>query len=96
MPLEKPDHQHLRAANGYIALGMFEEASAELEEIDPLCRHAPEVLIARVAIYQALEKWNLMAVVAKKLVEWNPSQEISLIGPTRQGERNRFTKLTRS
>ncbi len=34
---------------------MFEEANAELEEIDPGCRHLPEVLIARVAIYQGLK-----------------------------------------
>lgn len=69
MPLEKPDQQHLRAANGYIGLGMFEEANAELEEIDPFCRHLSEVLIARIAIYRGLKKWDLMATVAKKLVD---------------------------
>jgi len=35
MPLEGPDRLHLRAAVGYIELAMFEEANAELEEIDP-------------------------------------------------------------
>jgi hypothetical protein len=50
MPLANPDHQHLRAAHGFIELGIFEEANAELEEIDPFCRHLPEVLTARVAI----------------------------------------------
>jgi len=35
MPLEGPDQFHLRPATGYIELGMFEEANAELEEIDP-------------------------------------------------------------
>ena len=74
MPLEKPDVQHLRAAHGYIQLGMFEEANAELEEIDPLRRHLPEVLMARVAIHCALEKWDLMAIVARNLVEWNPNE----------------------
>ena len=74
MPLEKPDLQHLRAAHGYIQLGMFEEANGELEEIDSFCRHLPEVLMARVAIYGALEKWELMAIVTKKLVEWNPNE----------------------
>ena len=53
---------------------MFEEADSELEEIDPLCRHLPEVLIARVAIYSALKKWELMAIVGKKLVEWNSEE----------------------
>ena len=74
MPVEKADQQHLQSAHGYVALGMFLEANAELEEIDPLCRHLPEVLLARVAIYRGLEKWELLAVVAKKLVEWNPGE----------------------
>lgn len=54
----------MRAAHGCIELGMFEKANAELEEIDPFCRSAPEVLTARVAIYQGLKKWDLMAIVA--------------------------------
>jgi hypothetical protein len=74
MPLDKFDQQHLRAAHGYIQLGMFEEANAELEEIDPFCRHLPEVLSARVVIYHALKKWELRAVVAEKLVAWNPNE----------------------
>jgi hypothetical protein len=66
---------------GYIGLGMFEEANAELEDIDPFSRHLPEVLVARVAIYHGLEKWDLMAIVAKKLIGWNsgePGSEIRL------------------
>ena len=53
---------------------MFDEAKAELEKIDPLCRHLPEVLSARIPFYRALEKWDLMAIVAKKLTEWIPEQ----------------------
>ena len=45
MPLEGPDQLHLRAAHGYIELGLFEEANAELEEIDPFYRHLPDVLL---------------------------------------------------
>ena len=74
MPIEHEDQQQLLAAHGYIELGMFEEANAGLEKINPFCRSAPEVLSARVAIYQGLEKWDLMAVAAGKLVEWNPSE----------------------
>jgi len=58
MPISNPDQQHLHAAHGYIELGMFDAANAELEEIDPLCRHLPEVLSARVVIYHALKKWD--------------------------------------
>lgn len=74
MPLEPPDQQHLQAAHGYVELGMFLEANEELENIDPYCRALPEVLNARLAIYQGLQKWELMAVVANKLVEWNPNE----------------------
>jgi hypothetical protein len=74
MPLEGADQLHLRAAHGYIELELFEEANVELEEIDPFCRHSPEVLMARLAIYHGLNKWELLAVVAKKLVEWNPTE----------------------
>ena len=72
--MEGPDQLHLRAAAGYIELGMFEEANGELEEIDPFCRHLPETLLARLAIYHGLEKWELLAVIAKKLAEWNPTE----------------------
>ena len=74
---------------GYIELGMFEEANAELEEIDPFCRHLPEVLLARLAIYHGLEKWELLAVVAKKLAEWNPNEPgffVELAYATRRAE----------
>ena len=70
MPLEAADQLRLRAAYGCVELGMFEEANEELEEIDPFSRHLPEVLLARVGIYHVLKKWDLLAVVAKKLVEW--------------------------
>jgi tetratricopeptide (TPR) repeat protein len=78
MPLAKPD-QHLRSACGYVELGMFEEAQAQLEEIDPFCRHLPEVLAARIPIYRALEKWDLMAIVAKQLTEWSPEEPANFI-----------------
>lgn len=89
MPLENPDQLHLRAADGYIDLGMFEAANAELEEIDPFCRHAPEVLLARANIYHGLKKWELMGVVAKKLVKWNPDEPgyfVDLAYATRRAE----------
>jgi hypothetical protein len=51
-----------------------EDANAELEKIDPFCRHLPEVLLARLAIYHGLKKWKLLAVVAKKLADWNSKE----------------------
>ena len=53
---------------------MFDEAQAELERIDPFRRLLPELLAARIPVYRALGKWDLMAIVAKKLTEWNPEE----------------------
>lgn len=71
MPLEPEEQSHLTAAEGYVELGMFLDANAELDEIDPFCRHLPEVLAVRLEIYRALKKWDLMEAVAKKLAEFN-------------------------
>src|SRR5678816_839591 len=89
MALKAADQPHLRAAYGYVQLGLFEEANAELEKIDPFCRHLPEVLVARAAIYHGLKKWDLLAVVAKKLTEWNPKEPgffVELAYATRRAE----------
>jgi len=67
MPLERSDSQYWQAAAGYVELGMFLEADTEIDKIDPFNRAAPEVLATRLAIYQGLEKWELM-------------QEISVLG----------------
>jgi tetratricopeptide (TPR) repeat protein len=74
MPRAKPDQQHLQSACRYIELGRFEEAQVELEKIDPFCRHLPELLSARIPHYRTLKRWDLMAIVAKKLTEWIPER----------------------
>jgi tetratricopeptide (TPR) repeat protein len=72
MPLDDPDELHLCAACAYIEAGMFDEAQAELEKIDPHSRLLRELLTARLPLYRALEKWDVMERVARKLTEWNP------------------------
>ncbi len=89
MPLERPDELHLRAAHGYIELGMFDVAHAELEGIDSLYRHLPELLVARLAIYHGLKDRDLLAVVGKRLAEWNPKEPgfyVELAYATRRAE----------
>jgi tetratricopeptide (TPR) repeat protein len=73
MPLEPDDQKHLTAAQGFAELSMWLDANAELEEIDAEVRHVPEVLEVRVEIFRALEKWELMQTVAKKLTEVDPT-----------------------
>jgi tetratricopeptide (TPR) repeat protein len=72
MPLDPEEQLHLDAAEGFIHLGMYLDADAALDDIDPFSRHLPEVLAVRVKIYRALEKWELMQVVARKLTEYDP------------------------
>ena len=64
MPLVDDVLKHLTAAQGYVEMGMFMDANAELEEIDAEVRHEPEVLEVRVQIYRALDKCELMQTVA--------------------------------
>jgi tetratricopeptide (TPR) repeat protein len=72
VPLEQPDQRHCQAAAGYVELGMLLEANAELDEIDPFNRAAPEVLAVRITIYRKLEKWELMQELAKRLTDFQP------------------------
>ncbi len=89
MPLELPDRQHLAAAEGFLALGMCDDANSELEEIDPFCRRLPEVLAVRLGIYQQTKRWEMAQVVAKQLAtddSSNPQWLISLAYATRRLE----------
>jgi tetratricopeptide (TPR) repeat protein len=89
VPLEVLDEQHRQAAVGYVELGMYLEADAELDKIDPFCRAAPEVLAVRLGVYAGLEKWELMQVVAEKLANYDPAEaewRISFAYATRRTE----------
>jgi tetratricopeptide (TPR) repeat protein len=89
VPLEQPDRQYWQAATGYVELGMFLDAHAELDKIDPFNRAAPEVLALRIAIYRGLEKWELMRQIAKRLTEFQPDNiqwTISLAYATRRAD----------
>ncbi len=87
MPLEPPDKQFFEIASGYAELGMYLDADTELEKIDPFNRAAPEILALRISIYCALEKWELMAELAKRLIEFQPDDPqwpVSLAYATRR------------
>lgn len=74
---------------------MFLEANAELDEIDPFNRAAPEVLALRVAIYRGLERWELMEEIAKRLADFQPDDvqwAISLAYATRRADSIRAAK----
>jgi len=54
------------------------------------------VLVIRFAIYHGLKKWKLLAVVAKRLTEWNPKEPGNLLNLLMHpGAQNQFTPHTR-
>ena len=73
MPLENEDQRHLTVAQGYLELGMFQDANAELDRITPEVRHLPEVLEVRVKVYSAMRNWELMQVAVNALLRHDPA-----------------------
>ena len=63
----KADWQrHVLASSGYLELGMFDDAAMVLQEIAPEDKTRNEVLGARVGIYMAAKKWDLVEVFQAK------------------------------
>ena len=60
-------HELLTMAEGYIDLGMHEEAWACLEELPPIDRIMPEVIDLRVRICLAMERWEMGSHLANVL-----------------------------
>jgi len=66
--------RHLRAAIGFIELGMLEDAISELESLPPEDRDRSSVLALRVEIYRTAGSWSLMEVVARELWKRHPDE----------------------
>jgi tetratricopeptide (TPR) repeat protein len=73
------DHHHLRAAQGWLELGNWLEANAELENITPQQRAHPDVLRLRVDIYAAAKKWDYVVEVASALSRMIPDDSFGHI-----------------
>ena len=96
MPLETKAQRHITAAQSYVELGMFLDANAELEELDPDQRLLPEALAVRLGIYGGLKKWDLMRALAGKLAGYAPGEvqwSISLAYATRRAESIEAAKI---
>jgi tetratricopeptide (TPR) repeat protein len=68
--------RHLRAAIGFIELGMLEDAVSELESLPPEDRGRSSVLALRVEIYRTAGNWLLMEVVARELWKRHPDEPV--------------------
>ena len=64
--------KHLRAATGYLDLGMPEDAWNQLEAIEARHRGLLEVFRLRLEVCRAMHKWGLMAEIANHLHKAEP------------------------
>ena len=71
-PLKADWRTHVLASSGYLEMGMFDAAALVLEEIAPEDKNRNEVLGARVNLYMAAKKWDMVAAVASHLVKVDP------------------------
>lgn len=73
-PIEAPDHHHLNAAEGWLALGDLSEAHTELKKISLACRFHPRVLLVRWEICAQQQLWEGARVIAHGLVTLVPEE----------------------
>ena len=89
MPLEPTDLRLFTAAHGYLELGMFLDAEAELDAIDPSVRRVPDVMAVRMEIYSRQKDWERMRGIAERLTRIDPNDPgwvVSYAFATRRAE----------
>lgn len=70
--MDQTDRFHLNAASGWLGLGDYDSAIAELEQISSPMREHPEVLSAQLEIFEAEKSWESLLPVAEKLLQQFP------------------------
>jgi tetratricopeptide (TPR) repeat protein len=68
------DTHHLVAAQGWLELGLLNEAFDELDNIEPQHRAHPNVLKVRWNVYHVARKWMQAAEVARELTQVIPDE----------------------
>jgi len=72
--MNRKDRLHLEAAEGWLELGNWNEANAELEEITPEMRAHPDGLCVRFRVYEAAGRWEEASELASTLCKLRPDQ----------------------
>lgn len=72
--LKYPELHHLRAANGWVELGAFDDAVEELENLPKHLREHPDVLDVEWKIRAGQENWSDALKIAERMVESGPEQ----------------------
>lgn len=72
--IQAPDIHFLNSAIGWLELGNYEEATAELERISFLTRYHPDVLLVRWKVHARLHEWQRSLDIARALVRIAPDK----------------------
>lgn len=72
--------RHAEYAMGFLALGLLEESSAELEKIADRDRFHPVVLAARIELHTQEKKWPRVIAAAEELTRRRPDMETGWVG----------------
>jgi tetratricopeptide (TPR) repeat protein len=73
-PLQPPDSHHIKAAEGWLGLGNWQEANEELERITPQNRAHSDVLEVRWEIYAKAKKWEECVDIAGAIIKIDPNR----------------------
>jgi hypothetical protein len=73
------DIRHLEAAQGWLGLRNWREASAELANIPAELQSHPDVLQVRWAIHAAAKEWDLAADVAETFLKARPDSPFGFV-----------------
>ena len=66
--------RHLEYVQGYLALGLVEEAAAELAHIARKDRKSDEVLELSIDVYSMQKRWDLAVIAAQAYARRNPDE----------------------
>ena len=88
MPLSETHQRRLSAAEGYLTLGLFDDAAAELDSLPAEPQGCEAVLTVRLALCQATGRWAAMQAAARRLLALEPAADwfIALAYGTRRAE----------
>lgn len=74
LALEAPDTHYLNAAQGWLGLGNWMEASAELEKISPKMQAHPDVLEIKYRLCAMSGKWTEAMLICRTLTHLAPDR----------------------
>jgi tetratricopeptide (TPR) repeat protein len=75
-PLDICDARHVRAAEGWLGLGLQDDAGAELDQISPAQQKHPQVLGCRWELLAARRDWDAALRIAGELLTLDPEHEL--------------------